>query len=112
MVTGLEQLILNLTSEFPELANPIRYRKPSGGYFVWLQLPSWFDSKKAVIVAEKEFRFTFQPGTVASKHPETGLRCLRLCFAKYNEETILDGLSRLEKLFKLIYTNHLAGKKI
>ena len=71
----------------------IRYQKPTGGYFFWLELPEGVDAAqlKEIALAEK---VGFHAGPSFSA--EQGLtNYFRLAFSFYQDDVIRDGIERL-----------------
>ncbi|RIH88813.1 PLP-dependent aminotransferase family protein [Calidithermus roseus] len=74
---------------------PVQIQPPQGGYFVWLELPPEQDASRLLQQAREE-GVAFQPGMRFS--PSGSFRnALRLCFAHYPEEGLLEGVRRLER---------------
>lgn len=80
-----------------EMPTWVEYTKPGGGYFFWLQLPAGIDTQdlaKRAKAAQVDFRTGDKFSSV------NGLRnCLRLCFAYYDAETLVEGVKRLGQVF-------------
>jgi 2-aminoadipate transaminase len=74
-----------------------QWSRPDGGYFFWLEFAADVDTtplKEKAVSLESGF----QPGALFSSRG--GLHnCLRLSFAHYAEEDILEGIARLRPLF-------------
>ena len=74
-----------------------QWSRPAGGYFFWLKFPDSVETtplKKRAVSLESGF----QPGALFSSRG--GLHnCMRLSFAHYGEEDILQGIARLRSLF-------------
>jgi 2-aminoadipate transaminase len=82
----------SLTRHFRGIAN---WRKPSGGYFFWLELEPDADAGRCETVA-RDAATGFLPGTSCSA--AGGLRnCLRLSFAHYSVPAIHEGVARLAR---------------
>lgn len=83
-----------LDREFGDLA---RWNRPDGGYFFWLEFAKDVDTttlrKKA-----PELETGFQSGSVFSSCGELN-NCLRLSFAHYGEDEIIEGICRMRPLF-------------
>ena len=77
---------------------PVRYQKPTGGYFFWLELPNGVSAKTLLGVAKK-YGVNFQVGTKFSSRSELNNR-VRLCFAYYDEADLTKGVERLAKSIK------------
>lgn len=74
-------------------ALPLRYQKPKGGYFFWLELPEAMD---ATILLEAAVRqgVSFQPGPKFSAQEKLS-HYLRLCFSYYDSTILKEGIARL-----------------
>ena len=86
MLTALEE-------QFPSDA---RWTKPSGGFFVWVTLPDYFDTP-ALLAAAVDRKVAYVPGT--GFYPDgRGRQQMRLCFSYPTEERIAEGIRRLGEL--------------
>lgn len=74
-----------------------QWTRPSGGYFFWLKFSPNVDTGPMKALAA-ERKAGLQPGAVFSNKGELG-NFMRLSFAHYNEEQILEGVARLRPLF-------------
>ncbi|CAH0488045.1 unnamed protein product [Peronospora farinosa] len=85
----------------------VKFIEPSGGYFVWLQLPDWVHTELLLKVAEARHGVAFTPGTRCSLgtlyNGNVGVltgtamtRCARLSFSFYSEDEICMGIQRLQ----------------
>jgi DNA-binding transcriptional MocR family regulator len=83
-----------LTSEFADLA---QWQRPAGGYFFWLEFADGTDTARLREQAPK-LETGFQAGTVFSSSGGFS-NCLRLSFAHYSEEQIIEGIRRMRPLF-------------
>lgn len=73
----------------------VQWSRPSGGLFVWMQLPAGLSARELLGYAERE-GVSFSPGElffVNSDRPE----CLRLCFIQAGVDEITEGIRRLGK---------------
>lgn len=75
-----------------------RWDRPEGGYFFWLELPEWVDTRKLRKRAG-DYKTGFQPGSLFSSSGAFE-NCLRLSFAHYGEDDIREGISRLAALLR------------
>jgi DNA-binding transcriptional MocR family regulator len=76
----------------------LRYTAPDGGYFIWSYLPEGTDAEALLAEAEKH-QVGFQPGIKFSS--TRGLRnYLRLCFAFYSQDQLVEGVERLAQTFR------------
>ena len=80
---------------FPESAN---WTRPSGGFFVWVTLPAWFDTR-AMLAAAVERRVAYVPGTAFYPDGRGGNQ-MRLAFCHPPEERIREGVARLGSLLE------------
>jgi 2-aminoadipate transaminase len=76
----------------------ISYRRPAGGYYVWLQLPSSLDMR-AVHAEAARHGVGFRPGPLFSIDGSFE-DCLRLCFAYYDEDRLAVGIGRLTDILR------------
>jgi 2-aminoadipate transaminase len=74
------------------------WTSPAGGFYVWLTLPEWLDSK-ALLAAAVERRVAYVPGT-AFFPDGRGTNMLRLAFCYPSEDRIHEGVSRLGALLR------------
>lgn len=95
-----------MTEHFPE---EITYYKPSGGMFIWAELPKHLDSYEVVQRSAKEAAVGFIPAMAFVSNPdEMDLfkPYMRLTFVRYGEEVIAEGVARLGRVLKEV----LAGR--
>lgn len=86
-----------------QLSGLARWRKPEGGYFVWLELAEGADTH-VLRRRAGEYRTGFQPGSAFSSRGQF-TNCLRLSFAHYAEPDISEGVARLAALLReALYT--------
>jgi len=83
-----------LTEHFSDIA---QWHRPNGGYFFWLKFPADTDTEPLKAKAA-ELETGFQPGSVFSNEGKLQ-NFMRLSFAHYNEEQIVEGIARLRPLF-------------
>lgn len=81
-----------------EISGLARWRRPGGGYFFWLELDGETDTT-ALRDRAREFQTGFQPGALFSCAGELN-NCLRLSFAHYGEDEIVEGIERLGALMR------------
>jgi 2-aminoadipate transaminase len=79
-----------LEEEFPE---GVRWSRPEGGYFLWLDLPESVDARELLSRAE-EAGVTFVPGTDFGDAPNTA----RLAYSFVSPDEIREGVRRLAAL--------------
>ena len=96
-----------MCSSLHEYCPDVTFVEPSGGYFVWLQLPDGVHTDLLLKVAEARHGVAFTPGTRCSLGTlydgNAGVltsaamtRCARLSYAFYNEIEIRMGIQRLQ----------------
>jgi DNA-binding transcriptional MocR family regulator len=73
-----------------------RWTVPDGGFYVWVTLPSWVDTK-ALLAAAVERRVAYVPGT-AFFPDGRGANQMRLAFCYPPEDRIREGVQRLGAL--------------
>jgi 2-aminoadipate transaminase len=76
----------------------VRWSKPHGGLFIWLQLPSGLSARDLLSFAEKE-GVTFSPGDLFFLGADRK-EFMRLCFIQTDEQTIQEGVKRLAAAYK------------
>ncbi len=83
-----------LQKEFGSLA---KWKKPGGGYFFWLEFP---DGTDTTVLRERapKLETGFQAGTLFSSRGGLA-NFLRLSFAHYAEDQIVEGIRRMRSLF-------------
>jgi 2-aminoadipate transaminase len=80
---------------FPRAAT---WTHPAGGFYVWVTLPGWFDTR-AMLAAAVERRVAYVPGTAF--YPDgRGRHQMRLAFCYPTEERIREGIARLGSLLQ------------
>ena len=80
---------------FPEGA---QWTEPAGGFFVWVTLPEWFDTR-AMLAAAVERRVAYVPGTAFYPDGRGGNQ-MRLAFCLPPEDRIREGIARLGSLLE------------
>jgi DNA-binding transcriptional MocR family regulator len=84
-----------LEEHMPEGAT---WTRPAGGFFVWVTLPDWLDTK-ALLAAAVERRVAYVPGT--GFFPDwRGRNMMRLAFCLPPEDRIREGVARLGALLQ------------
>ena len=81
--------------------------KPSGGYYVWCQLPDQQDSSALYELATQKYKVSFRPGTKCNTSPDY----LRLCFA-YHTPAEIDKAIELLALAYEDYAKSRSGAKV
>lgn len=78
--------------------NGAMWTHPAGGFYVWVTLPTWLDTK-AMLAAAVERRVAYVPGTAF--YPDgRGRNQMRLAFCYPPEERIREGIARLGGLLE------------
>lgn len=72
----------------------LRYERPEGGFFVFVELPRRFDAERLLEIG-KEKGVSFFAGRHFSVGKDRFRNCLRLCFAFCDEEVVVEGVRRL-----------------
>ncbi|KAI8464846.1 MAG: pyridoxal phosphate-dependent transferase [Monoraphidium minutum] len=67
------------------------YRRPYGGYFIWLELPQQVDSHQLLELASARHGVRFAPGALSGGAPNAA----RLCFAFYSPPELRAAVGRL-----------------
>jgi DNA-binding transcriptional MocR family regulator len=74
------------------------WTSPAGGFYVWVTVPSWLDTR-ALLAKAVEERVAYVPGTAF--YPDgRGTDQLRLAFCYPTEEQIVEGVARLGALLE------------
>jgi len=78
------------------LAEEATWTHPGGGFYVWVTVPDWLDTK-ALLAAAVERQVAYVPGTAF--YPDgRGTNQMRLAFCYPSEERIREGVARLGSL--------------
>ena len=78
------------------LGDDATWTRPRGGFYVWVTVPAWLDTK-ALLAAAVERRVAYVPGTAF--YPDgRGANQMRLAFCYPTEDRIRDGIERLGSL--------------
>jgi DNA-binding transcriptional MocR family regulator len=78
------------------LAGEARWTHPGGGFYVWVTVPDWLDTK-ALLAAAVERQVAYVPGTAF--YPDgRGANQMRLAFCYPTEARIREGVARLGSL--------------
>jgi DNA-binding transcriptional MocR family regulator len=72
------------------------YTRPEGGFYVWVTLPAWIDTR-AMLAAAVERRVAYVPGTAFYADGRGGNQ-MRLAFCHPPEDRIREGIARLGNL--------------
>lgn len=85
-----DAMLAALEEHFPP---EVRWTHPEGGFFVWVELPSFIDAD-ALLAEAVEHGVTFVPGSAF--YPDgSGRNCMRLAFCYAQPESIAEGIRRL-----------------
>ncbi|MBE3132116.1 MAG: PLP-dependent aminotransferase family protein [Acidobacteria bacterium] len=85
-----------LAKAFPDPSAGVRWTRPQGGLFLWIELPDWMDSAELLKTAVKE-KVAFVPG--APFYPVGGgHNTMRLNFSYGSEAMIEEGIARLGRV--------------
>ncbi len=77
----------------------VHWTRPQGGFFVWLRLPSYIDSKDMLPVAVAEEKVAYVSGQ--GFHVDgTGHNTIRLAYSQASEENIEEGIRRLASVIR------------
>lgn len=80
------------------MPSTVRWTKPEGGMFIWVELPEHIDSTELLAIAVKN-NVAFVPGeSFFANNPKKN--CLRLAFVTVSEERIEQGIKILADLIK------------
>ena len=88
-------MLTQLERHFPK---EIRWNRPEGGFFIWVQLPEYLDGSELLHEAIGQ-KVVFVPGS-AFYIDCTGQNTIRLSFAQADEPTIEVAISELGKIIK------------
>lgn len=78
-----------------------RWREPSGGLFIWVELPEGLDAGRLLKTAVETEKVAFIPGEafcVGARRPRTN--CMRLNFSHNTADRIEEGVGRLARVLK------------
>jgi 2-aminoadipate transaminase len=96
---GLQRMVMleALEKAFPHAQGlGVRWTRPRGGLFLWVELPDWMDTGELLKEGIKE-KVAFVPGT--SFFPNGGGRnTMRLNFSNASEQNIREGIARLGRV--------------
>jgi 2-aminoadipate transaminase len=90
-----DAMVQALDEHFPDGAT---WTLPAGGFFVWVTLPSWIDTR-SLLAAAVERLVAFVPGT-AFYPDDRGANQMRLAFCHPTENRIREGVARLGALLE------------
>ncbi len=88
-----DAMLASLEAHMPPAA---RWNRPSGGLYIWVELPPAVDATALLRIAVEEEQVAFAPGEAFAAGDATGIRhCLRLSFGSSSPERIDEGIRRL-----------------
>ena len=85
-----------LAEYFPAEA---RWSMPEGGFFLWVELPSFLDLG-ALLPEAVEHGVTYVPGSAFYPDGRTGRNCMRLAFCYASPDEIREGVRRLAEVLE------------
>jgi 2-aminoadipate transaminase len=89
-----DTMLAALEAHFPEA----RWRRPSAGVFVWVELSEGVDAGEVLRVALEQERVAFVPGhAFAADGSRAGSHCMRLNFSHSTPEMIEEAVARLAR---------------
>ena len=77
-----------------------KWTKPSGGYFIWISLPTNTDVGKLLQTCLQDEKIFFIPGSRFAYEPTVGNNCLCLSISFHSKEKLVDGATRFCALLK------------
>lgn len=89
-----DAMVEALAEHFPPEA---RWTTPEGGFFVWVELPPFLDTK-ALLAEAVEHGVTFVSGDGFYPDGTRGRNCMRLAFCYAEPEAIREGIRRLAEV--------------
>ena len=101
------QIMLDaLAKAFPDPSAGVRWTRPQGGLFLWVELPDWMDTADLLAAAVKE-KVAFVPGTPF--YPNGGgYNTMRLNFSYGTSAMIEEGIARLGRVVNAELARHAA----
>jgi DNA-binding transcriptional MocR family regulator len=93
-----DTMLAALETHFPA---GTRWRKPSAGVFIWVELPEGTDAGEVLRVAIEQEGVVFVPGhAFAADGSRTASNCMRLNFSHSTPEMIEEGIARLGRALR------------
>jgi 2-aminoadipate transaminase len=101
------QIMLDaLAKAFPDQSEGVRWTRPKGGLFLWVEMPAWMDTADLLKAAVKE-KVAFVPGTPF--YPNGGgHNTMRLNFSYGTNAMIEEGIARLGRVAHAEIARHSA----
>jgi 2-aminoadipate transaminase len=91
-----ETMLASLAAEMPP---GIRWSRPTGGLYVWVELPRQLDATAVLRTAVETEQVAFAPGEAFGATEASDIRhCLRLSFGNCPPERIEEGIRRLGRV--------------
>lgn len=95
-----DTMLAALAQHFPA---GTRWRKPSAGVFIWVELPEGSDAGEVLRVAMEQEGVVFVPGhAFAADGSRTASNCMRLNFSHSTPEVIEEGIARLGRALRTL----------
>jgi 2-aminoadipate transaminase len=93
-----DTMLAALETHFPA---GTRWRKPSAGVFIWVELPEGTDAGEVLRVAIEQEGVVFVPGhAFAADGSRTASHCMRLNFSHSTPDVIEEGIARLGRALR------------
>ncbi len=90
-----DAMLAALSRHFPAGS---RWTRPTGGMFIWVELPPHYDTAELLPIAVEEELVAFIPGYAFAVPGHTVTNCLRLNFSTCTPEMITTGIERLGRV--------------
>jgi 2-aminoadipate transaminase len=98
-----DTMLASIERDFPSVA---RWTNPSGGMFVWVELPGHLDTADLLTIAVEEEHVAFIPGSafsvnsglIGSSSSDRSDNCMRLNFSNSTPEEIEQGIASLGRI--------------
>jgi 2-aminoadipate transaminase len=84
-----------------ELPKGSKFYEPSGGFFIWAELPAGLDTQ-AVFQQAINAKVAYVPGKVFYAREGAGASTLRLSFCAVEEEKLIEGARRLGEVLRSV----------
>ncbi|XP_033103383.1 uncharacterized protein YER152C-like isoform X2 [Anneissia japonica] len=78
----------------------VKYKIPKGGYFIWIELPSFVDTQELNEDCKRFHNISCNPGILCSISGGYH-NCLRICFMYYSPEELRNAIKKLLETIKL-----------
>ncbi|ALC44279.1 CG6321, partial [Drosophila busckii] len=90
-----ERMMATISVLNSELPDGCSMQSPSGGYFIWIQLPAPVDVRELLQYSMEHENIYFIPGTRFAVEEGKGKQCFRLSIAFHSKAKLEDGVRRL-----------------